>query len=218
MNNLLLDLRYAVRMLRKRPGFTAAAVIVLSLGIGANTAIFSLVNALLLKPLPIRQPTQLLGIFSRNAKKPDSYRAFSYPNYLDLRERNPVFSNVLAHNLAMVGVTEGERTRRVFADIVSANYFDTFGVPLYRGRAFTAAEERPGNAPPVVILSYPYWKRIGAADVLGNGSASTAAGSPSWGLPARVSREPWRWSAPNSICLWACTRAWSTISMAAPVR
>jgi hypothetical protein len=141
-------------MLRKRPGFAAAAVMVLSLGIGANTAIFSLVNAILLKPLPVQQPAQLIGLFSRDTKKPDTYRAFSYPNYVDLRERNPVFSNVMAHNVAMVGVAEGSRTRRMFADIVSANYFDTFGVPLFRGRPFTSAEERPGSAP-VVILSYP---------------------------------------------------------------
>ncbi len=167
MNNLLLDLRYAVRMLRKRPGFTAAAVMVLALGIGANTAIFSMVNAFLLKPLPVRQPAQLVGLYNRDTRKPDTYRAFSYPNYVDLREQNTVFSSVMAHNMAMVGLTEGERTRRVFADVVSANYFDTFGVPLFRGRGFTSVEERAGSAPPVAIVSYSFWQKRGAGDVLG---------------------------------------------------
>ena len=162
MTDLLLDLRYALRTLRKRPGFLVAAATVLSLGIGANTAIFSLVNAFLLKPLVMRNPEQLVGIFSRDTTKPDSYRAFSYPNYDDLRRQNPAFSTVMAHNMALVGITEGQQTRRAFADLVSSNYFETFGVPLFRGRPFTSAEERPASAIPVVIVSYSFWKRSGA--------------------------------------------------------
>src|SRR5579863_6890302 len=141
---ILEDIRFGVRMLITKPGFTAAAVSVLALGIGANTAIFSLVNAFLLKPLHIGNPSELVGVHSRDTQKPDSYRAFSYPNYADMRDNNPVFSNLAAHNLAMVGLSEGDSTRRVFADIVSSNYFATLGVPLLRGRTFTPAEERPG--------------------------------------------------------------------------
>ena len=162
MGNLFKDLRYGVRMLMNKPGFTITAVIVLALGIGANTAIFSLVNAFLLRPLLIQNPEELVGVYSRNAHKADAYRAFSYPNYVDLREGNAVFSSLAAHNMAMVGLAEGDTTRRVFADLVSSNYFATFGVPLYRGRTFTAAEERPGSAAEVAIVSYPFWKKTGS--------------------------------------------------------
>ena len=128
MDTIWQDVRYGVRMLFKNPGFTAIAAIVLALGIGANTAIFSLVNALLLRPLPVERPRELLSCFNKNTKNPNSYRAFSYPNYVDLRDRNSTFSSLLAHSLAMVGITEGDDTHRVFADVVSANYFHTFDI------------------------------------------------------------------------------------------
>src|SRR6204780_4944271 len=130
MRTLFRDLRHGIRMLLAKPGFSATAVIVLALGIGANTAIFSIVNGFLLKPLLIQKPEELVGCYSRNSHKPDDYRAFSYPNYVDLRDGNPVFSSLMAHNPAIVGVSEGEITRRVLADMVSSNYFATFGVPL----------------------------------------------------------------------------------------
>ncbi|MGH9745430.1 MAG: ABC transporter permease, partial [Candidatus Acidiferrales bacterium] len=162
MANLFRDLRYGARMFRKNPGFTLAAVAVLALGIGANTAIFSIVNAFLLKPLVIHNPSELGVLYSRDTHKPN-YRAFSYPDFAELRAINTVFTDLLAHNLAMVGVSEkGDITRRVFADVVSANYFTAFGVPLFQGRAFTPEEERPGSAIPVTILSYSYWKKTGA--------------------------------------------------------
>ena len=162
MTDLLFDLRYALRTLGKRPGFLVAAGAVLALGIGANTAIFSLVNALFLKPLVMRNPEQIVGVFSRDSRKPDTYRAFSYPNYADLRQQNAAFSSLMAHNMALVGITEGRQTRRAFADLVSSNYFDTLGVPLFRGRTFTSAEERPSSQIQVAIVSYSFWKRSGA--------------------------------------------------------
>lgn len=168
MDALWQDFRYGVRMLLKKPGFTVVAVTVLALGIGANTAIFSLVNAFLLKPLAFEKPEQLVGCYSRSTKQPDSYRAFSYPNYYDLREKNAVFTSLMAHNPVMVGLSEGDMTRRVFADVVSSNYFDTFGVRLIRGRTFLPAEEKPGSNIPVVILSYQYWQKKGAdPDIVG---------------------------------------------------
>src|SRR5579862_1311496 len=109
MDYLWQDLRYGIRTMLSRPGFTAAAVAVLALGIGANAAIFSLVNAFLLKPLALRNASELTGVFSRDTKKTDSYRAFSYPNYMDLRTAGSrVFTNLAAHNIAMAGVTEGD--------------------------------------------------------------------------------------------------------------
>jgi len=161
MRNLLHDVRFGARMLRKNQGFSLAAVAVLALGIGANTAIFSLVNAFLLKPLVIHNPSELVGCFSREIRRAH-YRGFSYPEYMDVRENGGVFTDLAAHDMAMVGISEGDTTRRAFADIVSANYFATFGVPLFRGRSFTAEEERPASAVPVVIVSYAHWKKTGA--------------------------------------------------------
>jgi predicted permease len=168
LRNLLQDIRYGVRMLFKQPGFSLAAVLVLSLGIGGSTAMFSIVDALLLKPLLIQKADQIVGCFSRDTQKPDSYRAFSYPNYADLRADNGVFSSLAAHNLALVGVKEGDSTRRAFSDIVTANYFDTLGVPLFRGRTFTPEEEKPGSQVPSLIVSYSNWRKTGAdPDLLG---------------------------------------------------
>src|ERR1700674_3343882 len=101
MGTLRQDLRHGLRMLTSKPGFTVIAVAVLALGIGANAAIFSLVNAFLLKPLLIQRPEQIVGVYSRDTHNPGSFRAFSYPNYVDLREKNPVFASLTAYNLSM---------------------------------------------------------------------------------------------------------------------
>jgi hypothetical protein len=212
------DLTFSFRMSIKRPWFTAAAVGVLALGIGANTAIFTLVNAFLLKPLVLRNASELTGVYSRTTKKADtadSYRGFSYPYYADLRATGEVFSSLAAFNLALVGLTEGDTTRRVMADLVSSNYFQTLGAPLWRGRSFNAGEERPGSAIPAVIVSYSYWKRNGAAgDFLGhtlkiNGHTLTAVGITAEGFTGTTALID-----PKCICLWACTNRWTTISMA----
>ena len=154
------DFRYACRALRNKPAFTAVAVLVLALGIGANSAVFSLINAFLLKPLAVTKPEELVGLYSRDTKRPDSYRAFSYPNYLDIRDSQTAFSSVTAHNLALVGIKEGDKTRRTFADVVSSNFFSTLGVPLFEGRSFGADEEKPGRDL-TVIVSYSFWRRTG---------------------------------------------------------
>src|ERR1035437_6126125 len=133
---------HGVRVLAKKPGFTAAAVLMLGLGIGANAAIFSLVNAFLWKPLKIHQAEELVGLYSRDARKPDRVRACSYPHFVDQRRQRSVFTSVAAHYLALVGLTEGDSTRRLFADMVSSNYFETMGVPLVNRRVFSAAEGR----------------------------------------------------------------------------
>ena len=167
MTALWRDVRYGLRLLARQRGFACIAVIVLALGIGANTAAFSLVNALLLKPRPGRATGEIVGLYSRDRTQPDSYRAFSYPNYADLRTRTDIFASLAAHTFAFAGVTEGSSTRRVFANIVTANFFDTFGVALERGRPFTIDEERPGANIAVTILSHTAWQRMGApADVL----------------------------------------------------
>lgn len=153
------DFRFACRQLLKAPGFSIAAIFVLALGIGANTAVFSLVNTMLFAPPGYAQPHELVQIFSQDKKNPKSFRAFSYPTLTDIREQNSVFSGVCAYNLGMVGVEENGNTRRVFADIVSSDYFAVLGVPPLRGRVFLPEEETPGRNAAVAIVSYPYWSR-----------------------------------------------------------
>ncbi len=166
MGILRRNLRQAVRSAAKQPAFSALVVLVLALGIGANSAMFGLVNTLLFKPRLIDQPGELVGCYSRSVGRPDDYRAFSYLEYSETRRNNGVFRALAAHNMSMVGVLEGDTTRRVFADVVSSNYFATFGVPLFRGRSFLAEEERPGSAIPVAIVSHPFWKRAGSDPAL----------------------------------------------------
>jgi len=167
MNSIWQDLRFGIRMLWKNPGFTFISVLVLVLGIGANTAIFSLINSLLLRPLPVERPEELVGCYNKNTKQED-FRGFSYPNYWDLRERNTVFSHLLAYDMTLVGVSEGDSTRRVFASIISSNYFAGFGARLSWGREFLPEEEAPGSNASVAIVSHKHWKRAGSdADIIG---------------------------------------------------
>ena len=158
---MLHDFRFAFRQLIKVPTFTAAAVLVLALGIGANTAIFGLMNTLLFQPPHYANPEEVVQLFSQNQKDPKSFRGFSYPTYLDIRQQNSVFSGLAAHNLAMVGLGDNGNTRRAFTDVVSANFFSVLGVRPILGRAFQPEEETPGRESPVAIVSYNYWKRKG---------------------------------------------------------
>ena len=151
------DIRFAFRQLAKAPGFTIAAVLVLGLGIGANTAVFSLLNNMLFAPPGYAQPNELVQVFMQDTKNPKSYRAFNYPTYTDIRDQNSVFSGLMAYNVTLVGLGEKGNTRRVFASIVSANYFSVLGVAPIKGRTFLPEEEVPGNAANVAIVSYGYW-------------------------------------------------------------
>ena len=159
--DMLHDFRFAFRQLGKARAFTAAAIIVLALGIGANTAIFSLMNTLLFQPPHYAKANEIVQVFSQDKKNPKMFRGFSYPTYLDIRDQNSVFSGVMAHNLAMVGVGDKGSTRRAFTDVVSANYFSVMGVMPMQGRAFRAEEETPGRDAAVAIVSYNYWKKEG---------------------------------------------------------
>ena len=160
MRHLIRDFRHSIRLLRRAPGFTAVAIFVLALGIGVNTAVFSVLNALVLQPRPGRIDT-LVGVFSRDRVKVDDYRDFSYPAYVDLRARRDVFDSLMAHTFSIVGIRDGDITRRSFAALVSANYFETLGVSLAAGRGFTPDEERPRAEAAVVIASYSNWRKAG---------------------------------------------------------
>ena len=176
------DFRFACRQLIKAPGFAIAAILVLALGIGANTAVFSLVHTMLFAPPGYAQPHELVQVFSQDKKNPKSFRAFSYPTLTDIRAQNSVFSGVAAHNVGMVGLGEKGNTRRVFADVVSSDYFAVLGVTPLRGRVFLPEEETPGRDAHVAIVSYSYWARhnldpsILGSQILINGRSCTVVG------------------------------------------
>ncbi|MGI8432539.1 MAG: ABC transporter permease, partial [Chthoniobacterales bacterium] len=153
------DFRFAIRQLWKTPGFTFAAVTVLALGIGVNTAIFSLVNAMLFSPPPYKNPAEIVQVFSQDKKNPKSFRAFSYPIFSDIRAQNTVFAGLMAHAETVVGLGEKGNTHRAPADLVSSNYFSVLGVRPAFGRSFLPEEEKPGRAERVAIVSYRYWKK-----------------------------------------------------------
>lgn len=167
MATLFRELTQSVRLWLRQPLFLLTAIGVLAIGLGATLSMFAIVDGLLLRPLSPDHPDRLVGIYSRDTTQPDSYRTFSYPDYLDIAGDRAVFDAVLAHTPTMVGVAEGDVTRRVFADFVSANFFSTLGAPLARGRAFTDAEAAPGHEAPVVVISDALFNRLGRpADVL----------------------------------------------------
>jgi len=158
------DVRFAFRTLAKSPGFTAVAVLTLTLGIGANTAIFSVVHDLVFSPRPYPHAAQVIQLYTQDKKHPGNFRLFSYPTYTDIREESAtsaVFAGVLAHSLDMVSIGDGGNSRRAFVAVVSSNYFRTLEVRLVEGRGFLPEEERPGSDAPVVIASYLYWKNTG---------------------------------------------------------
>ncbi|MGA8622796.1 MAG: ABC transporter permease [Candidatus Sulfotelmatobacter sp.] len=168
MNGLLQDIRFALRQLRKNPGFTAVAVLTLALGIGANTAIFTVVNALLLKTLPVRDPLQLVVVGDptrangRSNGTPQTGIA-SYPLYKELRDRNSVFSGLCAaatdHHIEAATGQGDSLDQKIYGRMVSGNYFPLLGVEPAAGRLFSDADDTAENANPVVVLGYDYWLR-----------------------------------------------------------
>jgi putative ABC transport system permease protein len=157
METLLRDIHYGVRSLLKRPGFLLIALVTLGLGIGANTAIFSLLNTALLRPLPVDHPEQLVSVAVRG--KNDSILAFSYPNYLDFRDRNQVLSGLLLYRMAPLSLSRGGNNQRLWGYEVSGNYFDLLGVRPLKGRTFLPEEDRTKLSHPVVVVSYTGWQR-----------------------------------------------------------
>src|ERR1700739_4633724 len=150
MHTLGQDIRYGLRMLLKNPGFTAIAIITLALGIGANTALFSVVNGVLLSPLPFPEPDRLITLFSRAPQSPRW--SISYPNFLDWQRENHSFSALAAFrqdDFKLTGLGEPERLK---TNMVSATFFPVLGVTPVAGRSFTDQEDQLGAAP-VVLLS-----------------------------------------------------------------
>ena len=148
------DLVYTVRVLRRNPGFTATAVVTLALGIGANTAIFSIVNAVLLRPLPFAEPNRLVMVYGTNGRG-DTHDVLSYPTYVDWREQSRSFEHVSAFANASVTVNAGGETEFVRGKRVTPSMFQALGVQPSLGRAFTPDDQTQS----VVILSDGFWKR-----------------------------------------------------------
>jgi putative ABC transport system permease protein len=162
---LLQNLRYALRQLAKSPGFTFTVVLTLALGIGATAAIFTLFDQVLLRMLPVHQPQQLVrfewtGNFSGSASSFGGGipNYFSYPMYKDLRDKNQVFTGMLAADRTNVGVNWNNQAENSEAEIVTGNYFDLLGLKPALGRLFTQQDDTAKNANPQVVLSYAYWK------------------------------------------------------------
>ncbi|CAN5390541.1 ABC transporter permease [soil metagenome] len=183
MNTLWQDIRFAVRMLAKNPGFTLIAIISLAIGTGANTTIFSLVNSALLRPLPQVEDEARLVDLNRSTPDGDEFRQTSYPDYQYFRDHNDVFDGLAAYTLTPVSVNAGGEAEKARGLLVTGNYFDVLGVRLARGRGFTTEEDRTPGAVPVVIIGYDFWQRRfgGAGDVLGkqlalNGHSFTIIG------------------------------------------
>jgi len=169
MTNLPKDFHHALRLLAKSPGFTAIAVVTLALAIGVNSAIFSLVNGMILRPVVPFKPAEVVGVFTTRKNAGKDYRQFSYAEYAALREAKEVFHDATAVTFALAGLGRDEGLRRSFIFLTSENFFSFMGVKPVAGRFYTAEEARPNANAPVAVASYPYWQRSGGrADFIGS--------------------------------------------------
>src|SRR6516164_9690808 len=171
MGNFVQDVRYALRTFGKSPVFVTVAVLSLAFGIGANTAIFTLVDQLLLRLLPVKDPQQLVMFWGRGPHYGSNQGRYklSYPMYEDFREHNDVFSGVVCRYSTSFNVSAGGKTERVDGELVSGTYFPVLGVGAALGRVFTPEDDRAPSAAPYAVLSYRYWLSRYAAnpDVIG---------------------------------------------------
>jgi putative ABC transport system permease protein len=198
METLLQDFRFALRTLARQRGFTAIAVVCLALGIGVNTVIFSVLNAMLLRPFPYRDPGQLVFVSESPSRDARAFGAFSYPNYLDYAARQRSFSSFGVYGNTQFAVEGADGPEQLGGAVVTASLFPTLGVAPILGRHFTAEEAREGGAP-VVMLGYTMWEQRfnKAADIVGrsisvNGAPATVVGvmPPDFRYPGRA--ELWR--------------------------
>jgi macrolide transport system ATP-binding/permease protein len=201
MQTLWQDLRYGARMLLKRPGFTLIAVITLALGIGANTAIFSLVNTALLRPLPVEQPNQLVSINSVFSNGTQTLPVVSYPNYRDFRDRNNLLNGMLAYRFVPVNLSRDSVNERVWGYLATGNYFEVLGVKPALGRFFTPEDDKASGAHPIAVLTYDCWQKRFAGDprvigktVIVNGRNFTVIGIASQGFyGSEIAYRPEMW-------------------------
>jgi predicted permease len=171
MSHLTSDVRYALRSFVKMPVFTAVAVTSLALGIGANTAIFTLTDQVLLRALPVKDPERLVQVFARGPHYGSNWgmNSMSHPMYRDFRDNNAVFQGMLCRFATSASLSHGASTERVTAELISGNYFDVLGVGAAAGRLITPDDDRLAGAGTVVVLSYDYWQSrfSGRTDIIG---------------------------------------------------
>ncbi len=165
IETLMQDLRYGARMLVKNPGFTAIAVLTLALGIGANTVVFSIINAVLFRPRPVAEPERLVELYSSDARNP--YGGSGYQDYLSFRDQGEVFSGLAAYRPKRFKLGGEDGAEPVIGEVVSGNYFDVLGVKAFSGRTFLPEEDRTPGSHPVVVISHHLWRwRFGADPAL----------------------------------------------------
>ena len=163
MQTLWQDLRYGARMLLKQPGFTLIAVLTLALGIGANTAIFSFVNSLFLRPLPVPNPDRVARMYAEDTQG-RKFDVFSYPNYADLRDRSQTLQALAAHGNVAASVGLGAGAENSEGEVVTGNYFQSLGVNAALGRALLPEDDQTPGAHSVVVISHAFWSRRLGAD------------------------------------------------------
>jgi len=162
METLLNDLRYGAKMLWKSKGVTIVAIVSLAVGIGANSAIFSIVNSILLRPRPVSHPEQLVELYVGDANQP--YETNSYPSYLEFRDRSEVFSGLAAYSLRQFKFDTGNEVQQIWTEVVSGNYFDVLGVTPQKGRTFSPEEDQVPGRNAVAVIGHGFWQRHFNAD------------------------------------------------------
>ena len=222
METLWQDLRYAFRTIRRDPGFAAVAVLSLALGVGANTTIFTLLNAFLLAPLPVEKPSELVAVYTVDQTSIGGFGnqgPISYLNIKDFRERNESLADLAAYSFpSQVSVMTATAPQPAFAEVVTGNYFSVLGVKAAKGRVFTAAEDVTRGASPIAVVSYGFWQRRlgGDPSAVGrvmplNGAGFTIIGvTPEGfkGVNAIISPDMWVPSSMFALVEPAQTRGW----------
>src|SRR6267378_3037424 len=167
---MIQDFKFAFRQLLKSPGFTAVAVLTLALAIGVNSAIFALINSVVLHPMVPLRPEEVVNVFNCRQNANHDYRSFSYNEYRELRENGgDLFVDLAALEFAVAGIGRDHEMRRSFAFLTSENFFDVTGAKPFRGRFYNAEECKPNANIAVVVTSYGFWKRMGSrADFVGS--------------------------------------------------
>src|SRR5437763_14277477 len=167
---MIQDFKFAVRQLFKAPGFTSIAVLTLALAIGVNSAIFALINSVVLHPMVPLRPEEVVNVFNCRENANHDYRQYSYNEFRELHENGgDLFVDLAALEFAVAGIGRDHEMRRSFAFLTSENYFSLMGAKPFRGRFYTAEECKPNANIPVVVVSYGFWKRMGGrSDFVGS--------------------------------------------------
>jgi hypothetical protein len=163
MRNFWQDMRHAARTLRNAPGFTIIAVVALGFGMAVNTTIFSVINGMLLRPLPVPHAEQLAVLAMEQEGSP-GFQSFSYPDYQDIRHQANVFTDVLAYRITLAAMSADRKFDQCILTRVSGNYFSALGIQAAAGRLILPREGQTPGADPILVLGYSYWKKRFAGD------------------------------------------------------